>query len=306
MRVVTLNEYADLPRTQVDWIVEHLIPRPGLVMLMGPEKAGKSFLALDVAKCAASGESVFGYACKQDNRVLYLQFDTSETIWRDRIRKLRDAGYNTTPSNLVMVHPEDQLIPWNICSANGQKWLKDVLDTANPDLVIIDVLREIHGKDENDSTAMKEVGDALIRAFTGRAVLLVHHTKKLSSDMSFDVNIGALSRGSSYITGKVDAYWLLHDGRLKIVNRFDAGRTLRAIQLDSGIWAFPELERDEDNKKIILTLCQDNRHLHHNQLAAVALEKHQISRSVYYRLIEHLDCAHKHPIQSVECKDGVP
>lgn len=237
MRVVTLREYATLPRPQVQWIVEGLLPKPGMVMLMGPPKAGKSFLALDVAVRIARGQPVLGHP-SHASRVLYLQLDTSEQIWRDRILALDKTGYDIDPPNLVMVHPEDEIRPVNIMTIAGQSWLQTALTTARPDLVVIDVLREIHTGDENDSTEMKRVFDELMKRLAGRSVLFVHHTRKIPDDAS-RIDPVAVARGSSYITGKMDAYWLLYDGRLYLTSRFEDNRVLTTRRAPSGMFEFP-------------------------------------------------------------------
>lgn len=286
MRVVNLEEYANLPRPQIDWLVPKTIPRPGLIALIGPEKGGKSFLALDLGIRLSRGETILGYPARLAAKVLYLQFDTSEAIWRDRIRELDASGYDIHAPNLLMVHPEDQLLPFNIVSASGRAWLSEVLTASNPDLVIIDVLREIHTKDENNSTEMKLVGDALTEAFTGRSVILVHHTKKITPDMAESSNISLLSRGSTYLTGKVDAMWLLYEQRLKMVNRFDSGRVLRCQQQTNGIFNFPDLADDATKRAQLDTLRASNPSLTKPQLAEKAMEL-GISASTFWRLVQY-------------------
>ena len=239
MRLVTLHEYAHLPRPSVKWIVEGLIPRPGMAMLLGPPKAGKSFLALDIANRVAAGDPVLGHISHPSN-VLYIQLDTSEAVWRDRILCLEQAGYDSKRPRMFMVHPEDEARPLNVMTASGAAFIREALQASRAELVVLDVLRECHTGDENDSTEMKKVFDELARLFAGRSVLFVHHTRKISSD-SEKLDPVSVARGSSYLTGKMDAYWLLYDGQLQLVSRFSDGRTLRAQQGKDGIWTFPDL-----------------------------------------------------------------
>ena len=239
MQMVTLDQYAHLPRPNVDWLVQGLIPRPGMVMLLGPPKAGKSFLALDIANRISRGQDVLGHKSKPVP-VLYIQMDTSEAIWRDRILCLEQSGYDTRSPRMLMAHPDQELRPLNVLTASGAAWIRDALHSSKAELVVLDVLREIHTGDENDSTEMKKVFDELARLFAGRTVLFVHHTRKIDPAAT-KVDPVAIARGSSYITGKMDAYWLLYDQRLHLTSRFAEERTLRAVQSKSGIWEFPEL-----------------------------------------------------------------
>src|SRR5437867_3183877 len=112
MRIVSFDTFIDLPRTNIDWIVEGLIPRPGMVELMGPPKTGKSFLAMDLAFRVARGEHFMSRPTKQ-SKVLYLQLDTSERVMRDRGVALRQAGYDTKAPAMCVVHPADVLKPLN-------------------------------------------------------------------------------------------------------------------------------------------------------------------------------------------------
>src|SRR6266571_8362816 len=122
MRTVDFKQFVDMPRPNMDWIVNELIPRPGVTMLIGPPKVGKSFLALDLAFKVSRGEPFMGRATKA-SKVLYLQLDTSEKIMRDRGIALRNSGYDIVAPNLCMVHPDDTMRPVNIMFAGGYNYL---------------------------------------------------------------------------------------------------------------------------------------------------------------------------------------
>jgi RecA-family ATPase len=234
LRIIDYDQFIDLPRPNVDWIVEDLIPRPGLIELMGPPKAGKSFLALDLAIKVARGEDFMGHKSRK-SRVLYFQLDTSEKIMRDRGIKLRAAGYDTTAALLGMVHPADAVRPVNIMMAQGQQYFRQAVSMFRPELVIMDTLRECHQEDENESTAMKSVMDMIESIFVGLSLLLVHHTHKLPPEIDKPDPINA-SRGSSYITGKVDAFWLLYHQRLSVWSRWGDPSEYKALQKASGMF----------------------------------------------------------------------
>ena len=225
-----------MSRPNTNWIVDELIPRPGMVQLIGPPKVGKSFLALDLAFKVSRGEPFMGRATKA-SKVLYLQLDTSEKIMRDRGIALRNSGYDIVAPNLCMVHPDDTMRPVNIMFAGGHNYLHKAISTIDPALVVVDTLREIHQEDENDSTAMKIVLDALESLCQGRSLLLVHHTRKISPDEPNPTAVAA-SRGSNYITGKVDAFWLLYNGRLEITSRWGESMTYTAKQSANGMFSF--------------------------------------------------------------------
>ena len=234
MKTLHLSDYAVMERPAIGWIVPKLIPKPGLVMLYGEPKAGKSFLALQLALAVGQGRSFANTPCVK-GRVLYLQFDTGELVWRDRLQNLKKHRVDLS-GDVYMVHPDYNPRSMNVLEPTNVGFLQDVLAETQPDMVIIDVLREVHNQDENDSTAMKLVGDRLMELFSPYALVILHHTHKLSPDSPPRVvNAG---RGSSYVAGKADALWLIHDSKLKIESRFTDAMTKPMQRDSSGIWKF--------------------------------------------------------------------
>jgi hypothetical protein len=257
-----------------------------MIELLGPPKAGKSFLALDVAFKVARGEQFLGRPCKA-SKVLYLQLDNSEKVTRDRGVQLRLAGYDTKAPNLVMVHPDDTVRPLNIMMAHGKNYLRNCVLASNPSLIVIDTLRELHSDDENDSTAMKQVMDSIEEVSTNRSLLLVHHTNKIAPEVTHPDPIQS-SRGSSYITGKVDAYWLLYHNTLSLTSRWDEPLEYPCKQNASGMFDFPDTLPIHEIRQIVIDLKSANPHLGKAELAKIALNIHKISRATFHRIYHAL------------------
>ena len=76
-----------MTRPSLNWVIHKLLPRPGLTILMGPPKLGKTFLALGIALAVVHGEPFLGQKTVP-GRVLYLQLDSSEAVWRERLKDL--------------------------------------------------------------------------------------------------------------------------------------------------------------------------------------------------------------------------
>ena len=232
-RVITASDFCTVERPSLSWIVPSYVPRPGLVLLLGEPKVGKSYLGLQLGLAVAAGGNFLGQPVLSQP-VLYLQFDTSETVWRQRLLSLQSHDV-VLPPHLYMVHPDDQPSRMNLLTHECQAWIQQTLDACNPSMIILDVLRECHNADEQDSTAMKTVGDILMGLFQGRTLVLIHHTHKLYSNDGPPNPVNA-SRGSSYITGKADAIWLLHNNLLAIESRFHRSDRYRVSRLDSGLF----------------------------------------------------------------------
>lgn len=291
MRLVTAEELVRLPRPAIDWLIHRLIPRPGLILLLGPPKAGKSYLALQVAFSVARGGEFLGQKC-EPTKVLYLQVDTSTALWTDRLVQLEEAGVDIS-GPVQFVHPDDDGRV-NVLTDEGRARLREILRQSGAPFIIIDVLREIHTGDENKSHEMKTVGDYLIDLLVGRSVLLVHHTKKIPADVT-DPDPVLYGRGSTYLTGKMDANWLLYRGKLRVQSRFDEDITWKAERTDTGTWAFPEAGARRDMRIILLKLCKEFPESTHAKIADVARDRLNISRATYYRLIAGHRCEHSKP-----------
>lgn len=299
IRTVSPEEYLSTPRPQLEWLINGLIPKPGYMLLLGPPKVGKSFLAFDIAARVAKGDSVMGYTSSGPKRVLYLQMDTKEAAWTERLKKLKEIGYDLNIPNLRLIHQDDMMLPLLVTTQKGQDFLKSVVKSETPDLIIIDVLRELHQEDENDSTGMKKVFDAMEPIFAKQSVLILHHTRKITQDDKATPDPVTLARGSSYITGRVDGYWLLHgeapNRKLHFESRFQESGHSIAKQGPGGIFTFPDLEKDATLLPQMIQLCADNPTLDHHALAQMAFKQCGITRAHYYRLMFNAQCAHKLP-----------
>ena len=305
MRLLTLAEYTALERPGLEWLIQGIIPKPGLVTLLGEPKAGKSFLALQMGLALSQGRAFEGHRVSPDtHRILYLQFDTSELIWRDRLRSMLQADISLD-GPLLMVHPEDNKIPMHILDHECLRWMREAKERAQPDLVILDVLREVHDADENDSQQMKQVGDAIMSLFGDCSILVLHHTHKIPEDFT-PSNIINLSRGSSYLAGKSDNVLLIHNGFLHMAPRFAERCRYRAVRMPTGLFHLPdtaELVRLED---AMLAFCAEFPEQTHNQLAPLACQRLKVSRATWYRHLDGLPCVHAVAHTHLDAESATP
>lgn len=245
MRFVTFDDYPSLDCGKLDWVVPNLIPKPGILTVLGAPKAGKSLLTTQLALAIAKGEPWHGFPTIK-HRVLYLQFDTSAPVWKNMLVTIRNGGISLE-GPLYIPHPDDFPRPFTIVDAKCRDAVNKLLEKINPDVVILDVLREMHNFDENDSTQMKTFGDYLEVLFKGRTVIQVHHTKKLHDKYDGKNPVNA-ARGSSYTTGKCDTFWLLHNNKLYITPRFTTPMTLEFERTDVGFFI---LKGERENQYLL-------------------------------------------------------
>ncbi len=291
MRSISLADYRALPSLEIEYLVSRMIPKPGRIILTGPPKAGKSFLALQLALAIAQGAPHFLGRQVKKGKVLYLQFDTPDAVWKERLDDLAVAGVDLT-GDFHLIHPDDHMHRVDLRNPDTRKSIERLLGTVNPDFVVIDVLRKIHDAQENDSTEMKQVFDILNVMFAGYSLFMLHHTPKLNPEFGRPSPSNAL-RGSSFIGGEVEATWLLFNGKLTIESRIDEEFETNAVRdPKTGFWYFPEIDDMGDLPKELIALCDEFPGKSHSQLADIVKTRFGLSRASYYRQMKSLRCRH--------------
>ena len=239
--VLSAGTYLRMPRPKLQYVWDRMIPLPGIVVLAGEPFAGKSHFALQLAHHLSTGRK-FGPRNTNACKVLYLMLE-SEMVWHELLDKGTKAGFDYHP-NLFIPHPDFPSKPkWtNIAEKATREWIHAMVQGCDPDVIIIDPLRDLHSLDEQDSTQMKIVSDAMLAIMGGRALVIIHHMKKISGEI-VDPDPILSVRGSSQITAKADAVWLLHGKDeamkdLKVVPRFARRETHTLEHLDDGFWKF--------------------------------------------------------------------
>lgn len=207
---LTGTEFLSLPQKKRKWLIEPLIPVGGIVNLYGKPKTGKSFASFGMALAIANGLLDWnGFPVRTHGPVMTLQIDTPEGEMYDRILAVQSAGYDV--SNLYFADMDIAPYPYNIMLPQHQTWLRNEVKRIQPWLVIIDTLREAHELNENDSTDMKKVINALVKicrpeGIPPAAVALISHSRKDSvyNAMGADQDMMDEGRGSSYVSGRMD------------------------------------------------------------------------------------------------------
>lgn len=180
--------------------VEGMFVRGSLIVVYGPSNCGKSFFALDLALCVASGEPFTGRKCDQ-GRACYV---AGEGLGGIKHRMLAwNGGVIDQPNEAPWTNFDLYAGPIGLLNdALVDKLIDDILAMpVRPTLLIVDTLaRSFVGGDENTAKDMSAFVAScdLIREETGVAVLLIHHTGKAKKGDP------ASERGSTALRGSVD------------------------------------------------------------------------------------------------------
>lgn len=233
----------DIPPT--NWLIDRILP-PGLAMIAGGPKSGKSFLAGNAAIGVAQGGSFLGaFDCTKGGS-LYL--DLEQTKHRAARRwEMMLAGHSAPGLATVWRWPI-----WE----EGLKRLGDYLDrNEQVRFVVIDVLQTFQeGKGSAAGNAYQaEYSDMMkLRDLAhgyedrGLCLLLIHHTNKAAmfeTDAFRDNPLAGIS-GSTAISGACDTVWVLtrkagkNEGNLSILGKEVAEWDLKLKwHPAAGVWA---------------------------------------------------------------------
>ena len=215
---------------QPPFLVDGLLA-PGLYILAGAPKVGKSWLALWLCTRIVSGKPVWKFAVRSST-VLYLCLEDSQLRIQNRLFDVtEDAPPNVhfcTESRILGDGLVEQL----------EQFLGEHLDTV---LVIIDTLQMIrnagydntYANDYRDLSALKKLADA-----HGIAILLIHHLRKEKADDVFN-----RISGTTAISGAVDASFTLVEeqrgsgrARLSCIGRDIEYRELELRRNADNVW----------------------------------------------------------------------
>ena len=189
------------------YVVKGLLDLDAVNLLYAATNVGKTFAAVHISGCVASGKKCFNRRVKQ-GPVVYLAAEGLAGIKR---RFAAMAGGLDLPADApITIVPQAV----NLLSKEGGEAFAKVCVEKHPVLIVVDTVHvATGGLEETNETFGKLVVycKALIEA-TGAAVLLVHHEGK---------NSAAGSRGGSALTADVDnAFRLARDeaqpGRLHL------------------------------------------------------------------------------------------
>jgi hypothetical protein len=221
-KVLSTAEISAIPQT--DWCVKHILPAKGLAAIFGPSGSGKSFLALHLAACIATGQDWFGTKTKQAS-VVYVMLEGEGGI-RNRVAAL-EREHGPLPSTTFGVIAQ----PFRLTEPQDVVDLAASLEDAK--VVFIDTLnRAAPTSDENSSKEMGVILEAAkrLQACIGGLVVVVHHTGKDSTKGM---------RGHSSLHAALDA-------AIEVERSAIGGRT----------WSVAKSKDGEDGKKTAFKLVR--------------------------------------------------
>jgi len=223
----------------LNYAVPGLIPE-GLSLLVGPPKAGKSYLALGTLLALASGGHALGkIPVGAPRRVLYVALEDGDRRMQSRCRELLASPYRPDEPIPELFCYLTRVMP-GLIVPTIEAFLDQQPDTG---LVVIDTLGKVmpppmpnettYGRDYRVGGRLKAIADAR----PGLAVTALHHDRKATSD-DFVERVS----GTNGLAGAADTVIVLArkrqspDGLIQITGRDVPEREYAVTMNSSGIW----------------------------------------------------------------------
>ena len=178
------------------YIIDQLL-KPGLAVLAGAPKLGKSWLVLDICQQVASGKPLWGLKTNGGS-VMYIALEDSKYRLQDRLLSITDE-------------PSSRLLITTSCPPLSDRFEDAVIyftqNYPDPKLVVIDTFQMIrsartevsYAGDYAETSQLKQLADRL-----GICILLVHHTRKMGdTDTLNEIS------GTNGIAGSADTLMVL-------------------------------------------------------------------------------------------------
>jgi hypothetical protein len=190
----------------IDWLVENIIA-PGLTIIAGKSKIGKSWLVLQLSHAIEFGLEFLGRKCAKGDVLHYSLEDGKRRIksrWEKMCIKPDQTHYQFRDRK-----PKIPILTMGL-EEEIEDWAKNV---PNPKMVVIDVyvkVKKTIGKNlnayENDNYNLQDLQTLAIKYNIG--IVLVHHTKKgAETDVFDEIN------GSAGIQSNMDSMIVIASSR---------------------------------------------------------------------------------------------
>lgn len=168
----------DIDTTPADWLVQGLIPLGQYGAMAAEKKAGKTWMAADLAVSVATGTPFLErFDVTTPGPVLLYHGEGDPKLLHRRVEAIRRWKRPEQPANPVFIVPR---VP-NLTDPASLRTLADDLEQTRPVLVIIDPLYlAMGGQSASDLNAMGNVLAGLhpITQAAGTSLLIVHHWNK--------------------------------------------------------------------------------------------------------------------------------
>lgn len=198
-RFIPFNEMLK-HEVNTEWLISEFLDVGSIALIFGESGTHKSFLAIDIGLCVATGKDWHGFGIKKSAPVLYIAGEGFSGISK-RLKAWKKVNMTTNDSDIPFFTSS---MPMEALTEKSAESVKEAiselsLEHGDPGLVVIDTLARNFGPgDENSTEDMSKFISALdrhIKAPFECCILIIHHSGLTARDRS---------RGSSALRAALD------------------------------------------------------------------------------------------------------
>lgn len=270
------------------WIVQGILPE-GLSLLVAKPKAGKSWLCQNIALSVAMGIRALKHFPTEQGTVLNLCLEDNHRRMRERIFAMLN-GFDPPQNHLIACD-------WPAFDKGGVDCLHKFLDsTPNVRLITVDTfgrfrprrgrVDDVYSSDYSDLQELHSLASLF-----GIGILLVHHSRKESSDDVVDSILG-----STALSGAADSLLILSRKSRTDTNAvlYVSGRDVpdqeHALSFDSGLWTYEgdpiELRMSEERRVIRRILRETGKPLSTSEIVKLTGKQYSATHKLLRRMLE--------------------
>ena len=256
----------DIP--PMEFLVDGLISTPGLTILAGRPKIGKSYLLLNIAVAIAYGHPILNYyPLISDFNVCYLDLESGERRTKTRLNQVLQGADGPRKNKIHMIH---RMAPFN---EGGKEILEQLLlDDPKIKLIFVDVMQKFfpRGKGSQSdaySETYKGLGDFQEWLIDNNiAAVALHHLRKANRSFSGYADVYEEFTGTTAITGVSDNLMALYkkDGEIVLgVKGRDIEDKETVVSFNDGIFNTQGIDliaMTESKNKYLIVKCLKDAH----------------------------------------------
>jgi hypothetical protein len=210
----------------VQWLIEGILPKGGVLILTGIPGIGKSWLLMDMVLAFEQGRKWLGHFDTVQASVIVIDEENAPPLLKGRLTKMGAMG---TPEESQM-SPRYLVMKGVLLDGQAQlDGLVEMLDRFTPDVVLLDSLIRLHTGSENDSQDMGSLNRTLsdLNRRYGCAFVVNHHRRKPGHQGGSDSHG---YRGSSELQAYPDTHLDLGEQRGSLVLSASKSRYQQAME----------------------------------------------------------------------------
>jgi RecA-family ATPase len=206
---ITADELLKKEIPKIEYLVEGIVPKAGLVYCFGPPGSFKTNFLLYLAMKGALGENIFDFEVKNKFRTLWLDEENRDIGMKDKIYKISNGiGIeNGDLKNINILLSEG----FNILNKIALDNLDYYINQHKPDLVVIDSIAKVFPLSERNEGDVRKIY-TFLRPFITKyklTFIIIHHSRK-KGFMQFSRDMEDIS-GSREFAAMADSILLIDE-----------------------------------------------------------------------------------------------